>query len=82
MYISSSSSQAWGQASCKEYNTYLTYPSGRLLGVGSDYLPNFKGLVSVRFRPHTPTGGCGGTFPPHLPPLYLQGGPRVVTTRF
>ena len=28
-----------------------------------DYLPDFKGLVSVEFGPQTPIGGVGGSFP-------------------
>ena len=34
-----------------------------MLGVEPDHLPCFKGLVSAKFGPQTPKGGCRGGFP-------------------
>ena len=37
-----------------------------MLGMEPNYLPCFRGLVSARFGPQTPTSGCGGYFPPTI----------------
>ena len=53
-------------------------PSGRLLGVETNYIPDFRGLSSAEFGPHNLLGGVGGI----SPPLLSQGGIGGVVTCF
>jgi hypothetical protein len=46
----------------------------KVLGVELDYVPCFRGLVSTGFGPQTPTGGCGGDFPPTIDAGGSRGG--------
>jgi hypothetical protein len=51
-------------------------PSGRLLVVEPDYLPDSEVCFSHAWTPF-PNGGCGGDFPPQLSPGGSRGGDTI-----
>jgi hypothetical protein len=52
-------------------------PSGRLLVVEPDYLPDSKVCFSHAWTPF-PNGGCGGDFPPTTIARGIQGGAETI----